>query len=85
LLIISHRLFFMYWPGCPNQPRIDFSNYKYVPRLICLPMCLGCITLLYPLISVHFIFGIFPLFWSVFSQMSRWQRNYSRIPVKNAR
>ena len=26
-------------PGCPNQPRIDFSYYKYVPRLICLLIC----------------------------------------------
>ena len=22
------------WTGCPNQPRNDFSYYKYVPRLI---------------------------------------------------
>ena len=27
--------FSQYWPGCPNQPRIDLSYYKYVPRLIC--------------------------------------------------
>ena len=26
-------------PGFPNQPRIDFSYYKYVPRLICLLIC----------------------------------------------
>ena len=32
-------IFFQYWPGCPNQPRIDFSYYKYVPRLICLLIC----------------------------------------------
>ena len=31
--------FFKYWLGCPNQPRIDFSCYKYVPRLICLLIC----------------------------------------------
>ena len=31
--------FSQYWPGCPNQPRIDFSYYKYVPRLICLIIC----------------------------------------------
>ena len=31
--------FSQYWPGCPNQPRIDFSYYKYVPRLICLLIC----------------------------------------------
>ena len=27
------------WPGCPNQPRIDFSYYECVPRLICLLIC----------------------------------------------
>ena len=32
--------FSQYWPGCPNQARIDFSYYKYVPRLICLLICL---------------------------------------------
>ena len=26
-------------PGCPNQPRIDFSYYKYVQRFICLLIC----------------------------------------------
>ena len=26
-------------PGCPNQPRIDFSYYENVPRLICLLIC----------------------------------------------
>ena len=26
-------------PGCPNQPRIDFSYYKNVPRLVCLLIC----------------------------------------------
>jgi hypothetical protein len=25
-------------PAAQNQPRIDFSYYKYVPRLICLPI-----------------------------------------------
>ena len=32
---------FHFWKqlGCPNQPRIDFSYYKYVPRLICLLIC----------------------------------------------
>ena len=39
MLIIGPKLFFMYWPGCPNQPRIGFSCYKYVPRLICLLIC----------------------------------------------
>ena len=39
LLIINPKLFFKYWPGCPNQPRINFSCYKYVPRLICLLIC----------------------------------------------
>ena len=41
MLIISPKLFFTVLPGCPNQPRIDFSYYKYVPRLICLLIC-GC-------------------------------------------
>ena len=27
------QFFFQYWPGCQNQPRIDFLYYKYVPRL----------------------------------------------------
>ena len=31
--------FSLYWPGCPNHPRIDSSYYKYVPRLICLLIC----------------------------------------------
>ena len=31
--------FFQYWPGCPNQPRIEFSYHKCVPRLICLLIC----------------------------------------------
>jgi hypothetical protein len=31
--------FSQYWSGCPNQPRIDFSYYKYGPRLICLLIC----------------------------------------------
>ena len=31
--------FFMYWPGCPNRPRIDFSCHKYVPRRICSLIC----------------------------------------------
>ena len=44
------------WPGCPNQPRIDFSYYKYVPRLICLLICgkqpssqsnQGCVSTIY--------------------------------------
>ena len=26
-------------PGCANQPRIDFSYYTYVPKLICLLIC----------------------------------------------
>ena len=40
LLMIGPKLFFsQYWPGCPNQPRIDFSYYKYDPRLICLLIC----------------------------------------------
>jgi hypothetical protein len=26
-------------PGCPNQPRIDVSCYKYVPRCICSLIC----------------------------------------------
>ena len=26
-------------PDCPKQPRIDFSYYKYVPRLIYLLIC----------------------------------------------
>ena len=39
LLIISAPNFSLYWPGCPNQPRIDFSCYKYVPRIICLLIC----------------------------------------------
>ena len=40
LLIISPKLFFsQYWPDYPNQCRIDFSYYKYVPRLICLLIC----------------------------------------------
>ena len=30
---------FQYWPGCSNQSRIDFSYYKYDPRLICLLIC----------------------------------------------
>jgi hypothetical protein len=30
------QFFFQYWPGCPNQPRIGFLYYNYVPRLICL-------------------------------------------------
>ena len=34
-------IFFQYWPGCPNQPRIDFLYYKYVLRLICLLICGG--------------------------------------------
>ena len=29
----------VYWPGCPNQPRIDFSYYEYIIRLICLLIC----------------------------------------------
>ena len=33
------NFFFMYWPGCPNQPRIDFSCHKYVPRRICSLIC----------------------------------------------
>ena len=40
MLIIGGKLFFFkYWPGCPNQPRIDFSYHKYVPRPICLLIC----------------------------------------------
>ena len=39
LLIIGPKLFSQVRPGCPNQPRIDFSNYKYVPRLNCLRIC----------------------------------------------
>ena len=39
MLIIGPKLFFTVLPGCPNQPRIDFSYYKYVPRLICLLIC----------------------------------------------
>ena len=39
LLIIGPKLFFTVLPGCPNQPRIDFSYYKYVPRLFCLLIC----------------------------------------------
>ena len=26
-------------PSCPNQPRIDFSCHKYVPRRICSLIC----------------------------------------------
>ena len=45
MLIIGPKLFFQFWPSCPNQPRIDFSYYKYVPRLICLLICgLNCPT-----------------------------------------
>ena len=29
----------VYWPGCPNQARIDFSYYEYIIRLICLLIC----------------------------------------------
>ena len=39
LLIIGPNFFSAVLPGCPNQPRIDFSYYKYVPRLICLLIC----------------------------------------------
>ena len=41
LLIIDPKLFFtvLILPGCPNQPRSDFSYYKYVPRLIWLLIC----------------------------------------------
>ena len=39
MLILGPNFFSQYWPGCPNQPRIDFSYYKYVPRLICLLIC----------------------------------------------
>ena len=39
LLIIGPNFFLKYWPGCQNQPRIDFSCYKYVPRPICLLIC----------------------------------------------
>ena len=35
----SCSIFFTVLPGCPNQPRIDFSYYEYVPRLICLLIC----------------------------------------------
>ena len=39
MLIIGPKLFFTVLHGCPNQPRIDFSYHKYVPRLICLLIC----------------------------------------------
>ena len=29
----------MYWPGCSNQPRVDFSYHKNVPSPICLLIC----------------------------------------------
>ena len=28
------QTFFMYWPCCPNQPRIDFLCDKYVPTML---------------------------------------------------
>ena len=35
LHIISPKLFFFtVLPDCQNQPKIDFSYHKYVPRLI---------------------------------------------------
>ena len=37
LLIIGPNLFFTVQPS--PQPKIDFSYYKYVPRLICLLIC----------------------------------------------
>ena len=41
LLIIGPNLFFTVQssPAHSTQPKIDFSNYKYVPRLICLHIC----------------------------------------------
>ena len=39
LLIIGPNFFFHVLAGCPNQPRIDFSCYKYVPRRICSLIC----------------------------------------------
>ena len=39
LLMIGPKLFLMYWPGCPNQPRIDFSCHKYVSRRVCSLIC----------------------------------------------
>jgi len=33
------KFFFTVLLSCPNQPRIDFSYYEYVPRFICLLIC----------------------------------------------
>ena len=47
LLIIDPKLVFsQVWPGCPNQPRIDFSYHKMSVTSICSLICVQIVSMM---------------------------------------
>ena len=48
----------MNWPGCPNQPKIDFSCHKYVPRRICSLICVAFFLRVFLRVFLGFFLGL---------------------------
>ena len=70
LLIIGPKLFSQARPGCPNQPRIDFSYHIMSGTSICSLICGGVMGLLAP--SKWFLRLIAEKANSLFGVVSRW-------------